>query len=40
MIEIVGAAEADRLQARQRWKQYRDVGLSPVAIDLAASREA
>jgi DNA polymerase III subunit chi len=40
VIEIVGSAEADRLQARQRWKQYRDGGLSPVAIDLAASREA
>lgn len=40
VIEIVGSAEADRLQARQRWKQYRDGGLTPVAIDLAASREA
>jgi DNA polymerase III subunit chi len=40
VIEIVGSSEPARLQARQRWKQYRDVGLSPVAIDLAASREA
>ena len=40
VIEVVGSTEADRLQARQRWKLYRDVGLTPVAIDLAASREA
>jgi DNA polymerase III subunit chi len=40
VIEVVGASETDRQQARQRWKTYRDVGLNPVAIDLSASREA
>ncbi len=36
VIEIVKADEDSRRRARQRWKLYRDSGLSPVAIDLAA----
>lgn len=40
VIEIVGAQESDRLQARQRWTLYRREGLNPMAIDLATRREA
>lgn len=40
VIEIVGTSEADRFQARQRWKRYRDGGLSPVVVDFAAGRES
>ncbi|HIU37101.1 MAG TPA: DNA polymerase III subunit chi, partial [Candidatus Aphodousia faecigallinarum] len=36
VIDIVGATEAERLPARQRFKTYRAAGLSPIAHDQGA----
>lgn len=33
VIDIVGASEAERLPARERFKIYRSAGLTPVAHD-------
>jgi DNA polymerase-3 subunit chi len=34
VCEIVGADEAGKRQARQRWRQYRDAGLAPESHNL------
>lgn len=36
VIEVVGADESARGQARTRWKEYRQAGLSPQALDLSS----
>lgn len=38
VIDIVGASEAERQPARQRFKIYRAAGLCPVAHDQGAQR--
>ena len=35
-VEVVGADESARGQARTRWKEYRQAGLSPQALDLSS----
>lgn len=36
VIDVVGTDEPDRRQARARWRAYRDAGINPEAIDMAA----
>ncbi|MBL8386695.1 MAG: DNA polymerase III subunit chi [Hydrogenophaga sp.] len=38
VIEIVGTTEAERSQARQRWKTYRSEGIEPEMVDQAGSK--
>lgn len=40
VIEIVSTEEADKAAARQRWRRYQALGLTPVAHDRAAGRRA
>lgn len=35
LIEVVGLDEADRAQARTRWKQYLAAGITPLRHDIA-----
>jgi DNA polymerase III subunit chi len=39
VIELVSLDSNDRLQARQRWKQYQDLGHSITQFDVAAKSE-
>jgi DNA polymerase III subunit chi len=39
VIEVVGAGESDIVQARERWKAYRDSGLAPQAFDVSSGGE-
>ena len=39
IIEVVGVQEAAREQARVRWKQYRNAGFTPQAVDLSSRGE-
>ena len=34
MIEVVTGADADRAQARERWKAYKAQGIEPQRHDL------
>jgi DNA polymerase-3 subunit chi len=36
VVELVGTADAERAQARQRWRQYVQAGLTPATHDAAA----
>ncbi|MGS5087061.1 DNA polymerase III subunit chi [Hydrogenophaga sp. A37] len=40
VIELVSGGADDRQGARERWRQYKDAGLEPVAHDIAGYREA
>ncbi len=35
LMEVVGSDDASRLAARQRWRDYKAMGLEPVPHDLA-----
>ena len=39
VIDVVGTDESDRQRARARWRAYRDAGLNPEAIDIAARQD-
>lgn len=39
VIELVSGGADDRQGARDRWRQYKSVGLEPVSHDLAGSRD-
>ncbi|MGM9428597.1 DNA polymerase III subunit chi [Hydrogenophaga sp. MI9] len=39
VIEVVGTQETAREQARARWKQYRNAGFAPQAVDLSSRSE-
>lgn len=36
VVELVGVDEAERAEARQRWRQYVQAGLTPATHDAAA----
>lgn len=40
VIEVVSDAEADKAAARQRWRRYQSMGVTPVAHDRAQARRA
>jgi DNA polymerase-3 subunit chi len=39
VIELVSGEGDDRQEARERWRQYKALGLEPLSHDLATSRE-
>lgn len=40
VIEVVSTDDADKAAARQRWRRYQALGITPVAHDRAALRNA
>ncbi len=39
VIELVSGGVDDRQEARERWRQYKAVGLEPLSHDLVGSRD-